>query len=175
MHRRRAHGCARRGRLLQGAEVMVPVPMAELFMIAARQEHAGSLEEADRLLSYILAVAPHQPDALHMSGIVAFRLGRQQEAVDEDRAGDRARRRYRAVPAQHLRGLSHAEPARRRGGGGESGPLRWHPSDPLCLHNLAVIHYERVEIDESIDCAERALLMSPDLRRRAFCPRRGAC
>ena len=37
------------------------------------------------------------------------------------------------------------------------------PSDPLCLHNLAVIHYERVEIDESIDCAERALLMSPDL------------
>ena len=42
------------------------------------------------------------------------------------------------------------------------------PSDPLCLHNLSVIHYERVEIDESIDCAERALLMNPDLAGAHF-------
>ena len=42
------------------------------------------------------------------------------------------------------------------------------PSDPLCLHNLAVIHYERVEIDESIGCAERALLMNPDLAGAHF-------
>src|ERR1700742_4867980 len=70
------------GRTLQKAgEVMVPVPMAGLFMIAARQERSGHLEEAGRLLNYMLAVAPNQPDALHMSGIVAFRQGRQEEAL----------------------------------------------------------------------------------------------
>jgi tetratricopeptide (TPR) repeat protein len=62
-------------------DLMVPVPMSELFTIAARQEHHGNLQEADRLLNHILAVAPNQPDALHMSGIVAFRLGRHEEAL----------------------------------------------------------------------------------------------
>ncbi|MGD0108818.1 MAG: tetratricopeptide repeat protein, partial [Rhodopila sp.] len=61
--------------------VMVPVPMAELFAIAARQERNGNLTEAERLLRYILAVAPEQPDALHLAGIVAFRLGRPDEAL----------------------------------------------------------------------------------------------
>ena len=27
------------------------------------------------------------------------------------------------------------------------------PSDPFCLHNLAIIHYERMEIDQCLDCA----------------------
>src|ERR1700749_2318074 len=42
------------------------------------------------------------------------------------------------------------------------------PSDPLCLHNLAVIHYERVEIDASIEAAERSMMMKPDLAGAHF-------
>jgi hypothetical protein len=33
----------------------------------------------------------------------------------------------------------------------------------LCLHNLAIIHYERLEIDECLDCARRALALDPTL------------
>lgn len=46
-------------KLVQTADVMVSVPMSELFTIAARQERAGNLQEADRLLNHILAVAPN--------------------------------------------------------------------------------------------------------------------
>ena len=55
--------------------------MANCCASPARQERAGNLQEADRLLDRILAVAPNQPDALHMSGIVAFRLGDPDEAL----------------------------------------------------------------------------------------------
>ena len=166
---RRAPGLARpeAGQLQRAAEVMVPVPMAELFTIAARQERAGSLQEADRLLNHILAVAPNQPDALHMSGIVAFRLGRQQEAVAKmeqaiERGVDIALYlRNICEVYRTLNRLDDAVAAARRA-------VALAPSDPLCLHNLAVIHYERVEIDESIDCAERALMMSPDLAGAHF-------
>ena len=62
-------------------DVRVPVPLVELFTIAAEYERAGKLQEADRLFNHILAVAPNQADSLHLSGLVAFRLGRMDEAV----------------------------------------------------------------------------------------------
>jgi tetratricopeptide (TPR) repeat protein len=155
------------GQLQRAAEVMVPVPMSELFTIAARQERAGSLQEADRLLGHILAVAPNQPDSLHMSGIVAFRLGRQQEAVAKiERAIERG-----VDIALYLRNICEVYRTLNRLDDAVTAAKRavaLAPSDPLCLHNLSVIHYERVEIDESIDCAERALMMSPDLAGAHF-------
>jgi tetratricopeptide (TPR) repeat protein len=151
------------GRMLQrAAEVMVPVPISELFSIAARQERSGHLDEAGKLLNYMLAVAPNQPDALHMSGIVDFRQGRQEEALAKmERAiahGVDIALYLRNICEVYrtLNRLDDAVVAAKRA-------VALSPSDPLCLHNMAVIHYERVEIDESIACAERALLMSPDL------------
>jgi tetratricopeptide (TPR) repeat protein len=146
---------------------MVPVPMTELFTIAARQERAGNLQEADRLLNHILAVAPNQPDTLHMSGIVAFRLGRQDEALAKmEQAiahGIDIGLYLRNICEVYrtLNRLDDAVVAAERA-------VALAPSDPLCLHNLAVIHYERVEIDESIDCAERAMMMSPDMAGAHF-------
>ena len=37
------------------------------------------------------------------------------------------------------------------------------PADPLCLHNQAVIHYHRLELDAALDCAGRALRIDPSL------------
>jgi tetratricopeptide (TPR) repeat protein len=154
-------------KLQRAGEVMVPVPMAELFTIAARQERGGNVEEADRLLNHILAVMPNQPDALHMSGIVAFRLGRQEEALLKiERAIEHGvdialYLRNICEVYRTLNRLDEAVAAARRA-------VALAPSDPLCLHNLAVIHYERVEIDESIECAERAMLMNPDLAGAHF-------
>ncbi len=146
---------------------MVPVPMAELFAIAAGQERAGNLEGADRLLNRILAVAPGQPDTLHLSGIVAFRLGRHEEALAKmEQAialGVDVALYLRNICEVYrtLNRLDDAVIAAKRA-------VALAPNDPLCLHNLAVIHYERVEIDESIDCAGQALMMSPDLAGAHF-------
>jgi tetratricopeptide (TPR) repeat protein len=147
--------------------LMVPVPMGELFTIAARQERNGNLAEADRLLNYILAVAPNQPDALHMSGIVAFRLGRHEEALAKMEQAVA----HGVDIALYLRNICEVYRTLNRLDQAVAAAKRavaLAPSDPLCLHNLAVIHYERVEIDESIDCAERALLMNPDLAGAHF-------
>ncbi len=37
------------------------------------------------------------------------------------------------------------------------------PTDPMALHNLAIIHYERLEPDAAIDCARRALALDPTM------------
>ena len=53
----------------------VPVPLADVLRIANEYERAGRLVDAKRLLDCILDAAPNQGDALHLSGIVAFRMG----------------------------------------------------------------------------------------------------
>jgi hypothetical protein len=153
--------------LRRAGDAMVPVPMAELFDIAAQCERSGKMAEADRLLNYILAVAPNQPDTLHMSGIVAFRLGRQDEALAK---------MERAIElgvdiALYLRNICEVYRTLNRLDDALVAAKRaaaLAPSDPLCLHNLAVIHYERVEIEESIDAAERALMMKPEMTGAHF-------
>ena len=117
--------------------LMVPIPIAEVFTIAARQERSGNLAEADRLLGYVLAVAPKQPDALHMAGIVAFRLGRQEEGLAKiEQAivlGIDIALYLRNVCEIYrtLNRLDEAVAAAKRAVG-------LAPHDPLCLHNLAV-------------------------------------
>jgi len=156
------------GRTLQrSGDIMVPVPLAELFTIAAQYERSGKMAEADRLLHYILAVAPDQPDTLHMSGIVAFRLGRQDEALAKmERAIERGvdialYLRNICEVYRTLNRLDDAVVAAKRA-------VALAPSDPLCLHNLSVIHYERVEPAEAIEAAERALTMSPGMAGAHF-------
>jgi tetratricopeptide (TPR) repeat protein len=154
-------------RLQRVADVMVPVPMAELFAIAAQQERSGNLQDADRLLNHILAVAPTQPDALHMSGIVAFRQGRQQEALAKIEQAIA----HGVDIALYLRNICEVYRTLNRLDEAVAAAKRavaLAPSDPFCLHNLAVIHYERVEINESIDCAQRALLINPALAGAHF-------
>jgi hypothetical protein len=152
---------------VKAPDLLVPVPLSELFAIAVQQEAAGKLQEADRLLGHILAVAPHQPDTLHMSGIVAFRLGRQQEALEKlEQAIERG-----VDVALYLRNICEVYRTLNRLDDAAAAAKRaaaLAPSDPLCLHNLAVIHYERVEIQESIDAADRALMMKPDLAGAHF-------
>ncbi|HEX3576819.1 MAG TPA: tetratricopeptide repeat-containing glycosyltransferase family protein [Rhodopila sp.] len=151
----------------RAGEIMVPVPLGELFTVAAQYERSGKMQEADRLLNHILAVAPHQPDSLHMSGIVAFRLGRQQEAV---RKMEEAIARGVDI-ALYLRNICEVYRTLNRLDDAVAAARRavsLSPSDPLCLHNLSVIHYERVEIDAAIEAAERALEMNPDLAGAHF-------
>ena len=151
----------------RASEIMVPVPMGDLFAVAAQYERSGKMEEADRLLNHILAVAPDQADTLHMSGIVAFRLGRQQEGLEKmERAIE-----YGIDIGLYLRNICEVYRTLNRLDDAVAAARRavaLSPSDPLCLHNLAVIHYERVEIDASIEAAERAMMMKPDLAGAHF-------
>jgi tetratricopeptide (TPR) repeat protein len=144
------------------AALTVPVPLGEVFSLAAGLERAGKLSEAERLLGHILAVAPTQPDALHLAGIVAFRLKRPEVALarmEKAIAFGVDTPLYLRNICEVYRTLGRLDDAL----AAASRAVQLSPSDPLCLHNLAIIHYERLEIDQSIACAERALLMNPAL------------
>ncbi len=144
------------------ATIMVPVPLADLFRIANEYEQAGRLDDAAALLRRMLAVAPLQPDALHLSGIVAFRQGRMEEAADlVEQAiahGVNTPLYYRNICTIYERLGRHQEAviAGRRA-------VELDPCDPHALHNLTVVYYRLLELDESIACARRAIALDPTL------------
>ena len=144
------------------AATPIPVPLGEIFSIAAERERGGKLDEAERLLGHILAAVPLQPDALHLQGIVAFRKGRHAEALD---LMQKAIAHGVDTPL-YLRNICEVYRTLGRLDDALSTAKRAEalaPSDPLCLHNLAIIHYERLEIDACLDCARRALAIDPSL------------
>lgn len=140
----------------------VPVPVAEVMAVAGEYERAGRLQDAQRLLAHVLDAMPTQGDALHLAGIVAFRLGDPGKALD-----------YMQRSLQHgidtplyLRNI--CEVFRSLGRLDEALDTAQRatalaPSDPLCLHNQAIIHYHRLELDAALDCANRALAIDPSL------------
>src|SRR5689334_13384247 len=60
----------------------VALPTAEVLRIANEYERGGRLADAQRLLDRVLGAEPHQGDALHLAGIVAFRQGYVAKALD---------------------------------------------------------------------------------------------
>lgn len=150
------------GGRLPDSEIMVPMPISELFTIASRYEQNGRMEEADRLLQRMLATAPNQPDCLHMSGIVAFRLGRHAEALEKIE---------KAIElgidiGVYLRNICEVYRVMNRLDDAVAAARRakvLNPNDPLVLHNLSVIHYERTEPDEAIQAANEAMLIAPNM------------
>jgi hypothetical protein len=134
----------------------VPVAFGDLMTLAGRLENEKDYAFADRLLERALAAAPDQPDALHLSGIVAFRLGRREEALTKI---ERAIARGIDIRL-YLRNISEVYRALGRFDDALNAALRASalaPDDPVCLHNLAVIQYHRLELDDCIASAERAL------------------
>jgi Flp pilus assembly protein TadD len=135
------------------------VAFGDLMALAGQLENRRAFVFADRLLDRALAVAPDQPDALHLSGIVAFRLGRREEALTKI---ERAIARGIDIRL-YLRNISEVYRSLGRFDDALIAAVRataLAPDDPLCLHNLAVIQYHRLELDDCIATAEKALAIN---------------
>jgi hypothetical protein len=140
----------------------VTVPTGEVLRIASEYERGGRLADAQRLLNYILGTEPNQGDALHLAGIVAFRQGDIVTALD---LMERSLRHGIDTPL-YLRNI--CEVYRTLGRLDEALATAQRatalaPVDPLCLHNQAVIHYHRLEVQAALDCAGQALRIDPTL------------
>lgn len=137
----------------------MPLAFGDLMALAARLENEKDYAFAGRLLERALTVAPDQPDALHLSGIVAFRQGRREEALARI---ERAIARGIDIRL-YLRNISEVYRALGRFDDALKAALRataLAPDDPVCLHNLAVIQYHRLELDDCIASAEKALAIN---------------
>jgi len=60
---------------------MSTVNIQEAIRIAMRHHQAGELAQAEAIYRQVLALDPDNPDALHLLGTIADRLGRHDEAV----------------------------------------------------------------------------------------------
>jgi tetratricopeptide (TPR) repeat protein len=142
-----------------------PSPQERLRrMLAAAGEHeaAGRLDGAEALLEQIFAAVPEQPQALHLSGIVAFRRGRRAEAVRRvEQAITRAPNiaLFRRNLCEMYRKSDRLDDALQAGG----MAVQLDPADKFALHNLNVLHYQRLELDAAIACAEKALAIDPQM------------
>ena len=138
-----------------------------LVALGAEHEQAGRLDEAERVLSQVLAEAPDRFGAAHLLGIVAFK---------KDRIDDAARLMERSIALAPGNALFHrniCEVYRIQGrydealaAGRRAATLA--PNDPHCHHNLGVLHYHRLELEEAIASAERALAIDPNLAGAHF-------
>jgi hypothetical protein len=138
----------------------VPVPMDELLRIASEFMNGGRLGEAEGLLTHILSAAPDTAAALHLKGIVLYRMNRHQAAAElveraVQLAPDAAEFRRNLCPIYER--VGRYEDALRIG----RHALDMNQYDLQTLHNLALVHYRRLQLDDSIASARSAVALDP--------------
>jgi hypothetical protein len=140
----------------------VPLPLGEVLRIADEYERGGRFDDARRLLDHVLAADPKEPNALHLAGIVTFRLGDPERALDlmqRSLACGIDTPLYLRNICEVYRVLGRLDEALETG----RRAIVLAPADPLCLQNMAIIHFHRLELEAALDCANAALRLDRSL------------
>lgn len=140
----------------------VPVPIAELLGVIREYIDASRYDGAERLLGHIIAATPRHAEALHLKGFIAFKRNRGEEAaalMEQALAAGAAAPRQLCNLAEVYRMLGRLDDglaAIRRA-------QALAPSDAVGHFNEAMLRYERLETDECVRAARRAIALKPDL------------
>ena len=143
------------------------VSLADAVGEISALEQANKLDEADDLADRVLAALPDHPHVLHISGIVAYRKGRIGQAIE------RMERSMALAPEVALyprnmcevyRGAGRLDDAIRAG----KKAVELSPRDSRAYFNLALIHYERLELDAAVAVADQALALDADFAEAHF-------
>lgn len=140
----------------------VGLPINEVFTVATEYVEAGRLDAADRMLGHILRTSPRQPDALHLRGLIAFRRGRIEQAallMEQALAGGPPKGAHLRSVAEVYRLLGRLDEAVQAARQGAA----MDPADPNGPFNLAMVEYDRLEIEACIGSARRALRLRADM------------
>ena len=149
------------------------IPLSEALEKLARLEQENKLAEADDLANRMLAAMPEHPHILHLAGIVAYRNGRVEQALERMEKAEAISPDMALYPrnmCEVYRGAGRLEDALRAG----KRAVELAPNDLRAYFNLALIHYERLELDESVRLLRAGDRAGPGLCRGAFREGRGA-
>ena len=143
------------------------VPLSEALEKLARLEQENKLAEADDLANRMLAAKPDHPHILHLAGIVAYRNGRVEQAIERMEQAEALAPEMALYPrnmCEVYRGAGRLEDALRAG----RRAVDLAPSDSRAYFNLALILYEKLELEESVRVAEEAIALDPDYPEAHF-------
>jgi tetratricopeptide (TPR) repeat protein len=128
--------------------------------LPASSRKEGGCERQRGSWTAFFSSAPDEPLALHEKGVLLFRMGHQEAAAETierpvSLAPDATLFRRNLCPIYER--LGRYDDALRVG----HEALDRASFDPQTLHNLALTHYRKLELDESVTCARRALELNP--------------
>lgn len=133
----------------------------QAFTAAMGHHQAGRLNEAERLYLQILKIDPGHADALHLLGVLAHQVGRNDLAVD---LIGRAIAQNGRVPAFHnnLGNALKAQGKLQEAAASYAGALV-HKSDHVgALFNLGLVLQTQGKLQEAAASYRRALSYKPD-------------
>ena len=148
--------------LALAAAPTVPVPLGELLTVAREYVDAARYDAAERLLGHIIAATPRHGETLHLMGFIAFKRNQPDEAA-------RLMEQAAAVGAGAPRQLCNLAEVYRLLGRLDEGlalvrrAQALAPTDAVGHFNESMLRYERLEPDECIRAARRAIALKPDM------------
>jgi len=140
----------------------VPIPVGELLVVAREYVDAARYDAADRLLGHILAAQPRHGETLHLKGYIAFKRNKGEEAAALMEQG-------LAAGASQPRQLCNLGEVYRLIGRLDEGLAMTRraqamaPTDAVAHFNESMLRYERLEPEECIRAARRAIQLKPDM------------
>lgn len=132
-----------------------------MLLDQGKQHHqAGRLSEAERSYRLALDMAPDQPEALHLLGLLAYRVHRYDQAIDL------ITRAIEASPAHPLYRFNLGVVAQRAGKKEEAvaaygQALKLNPKYVEAQINLGNTLKELNRLDEAVQAYQRALTLNP--------------
>ena len=148
------------------------VTVAQAFQSAVQHHQAGRLAEAEGIYRQILAQQPQHADALHLLGVIALQIGRNDAAAE-------LIAKAVAISANVAAYHSNLGEAYRKMGrfdeaiGSFRNALRLEPGYAKAQNNLGAVFADRGDFEESVAAFRRAVELQPDYAQ-AWCNLGGA-
>ncbi|MBS0264318.1 MAG: tetratricopeptide repeat protein, partial [Planctomycetes bacterium] len=134
--------------------------LGQALTVAVQNHQAGNLAVAEPIYRQILALHPHQPDALHFLGLLIHQTGRHQEGLDLMR---QAVQIQGTNPGHHnnlgnvYRALGQLDEAK----ASYQRALQLKPDFVEAHKNLGAVCDEQGKFDDAVSCYRRALQLTP--------------
>jgi tetratricopeptide (TPR) repeat protein len=143
------------------------VALADVISQISQFEQANKLDEADDLATRALKAVPEHPHVLHMAGIVAYRKGRINQAIEMMEKSMAIAPNVPLYPrnmCEIYRGAGRLDDAVTVG----RKAIELAPQDSRAYFNLALIHYERLELADSVAVCDQSLALDPEFAEAHF-------
>jgi tetratricopeptide (TPR) repeat protein len=143
------------------------VKLSDALERLSKLEQENKLVEADDLANRMIAAMPEHPHIQHMAGIVAYRNGRVDQAIERMEKSQALAPDVALYPrnmCEVYRGAGRLDDAVRVG----KRAIELSPNDSRAYFNLALIHYERLELDEAVAVSDKAIELDPDFAEAHF-------